>query len=233
MVSWPARWAHYLRPSGTAPHSRDSGRHANYNAVDIRVSSVFRSLLLAAAVAGFSGCATNPISKTLRQQARPVRLAEVQAHPAPYIGSVVIWGGRILQTVNATNGASIYVLKLPLYNDARPVRSAVSSGRFIAHGTGFIDPEVFKKGRLVTVAGQITGVEQRPLQSIQYTYPVVAIQELHVWQPMPYYPYWGWYGPGWGSSWGWYGPGWDSYWGWYGPGWGWGAPGPDGDWDLD
>ena len=89
-----------------------------------RVSSVFRSLLLAAAVAGFSGCATNPISKTLRQQARPVRLAEVQAHPAPYIGSVVIWGGRILQTVNATNGASIYVLKLPLYNDARPVRSA-------------------------------------------------------------------------------------------------------------
>jgi outer membrane lipoprotein len=176
-----------------------------------------------------TGCATYPVSKALREQARPLTVRQVAANPGAYTGAVVIWGGKVINTVNTTNGASISVLALPLTSDERPVRNAVTTGRFIAWSKGFIDPEVFRNGRLVTIAGQITGVAKKPLQGIQYDYPLVSIKELHLWYvPQPYYPYyypgpyWGWYGPGW--SWGGYGPGWG--WGWRrgGPGWYWDYP---------
>jgi outer membrane lipoprotein len=182
--------------------------------------------------ATFTGCVSYPVSKELRQQAQPLTVEQVAASPRAYTGAVVIWGGRVLQTVNTTNGGDMYVLAMPLTKHEQPVLNGVIRGRFIARGRGFIDPEVFKKGRLVTVAGTITGVAAQPLQGVRYVYPVVSIRELHLWyvQPAYYYPYyypggyWGWYGPSWG--WGWYGPGWR--WGWS---WGWGGPGWDGDWD--
>lgn len=191
----------------------------------MRLQRTIQLLILAAGLLALSGCATNPISKNLRRQAAPLTLAQVAANPSAYTGATVIWGGQIINTVNSTNGGSIYVLKLPLHHDdARPKRYGFSPGRFIARTRGFLDPQIFKNGRLITVAGTIVGVETQPLQKMQYSYPVVGIEELHIWRRRPqYYYYPGWYGPGWG----WYGPGWG--WGW-GVGWGWG-PGWDEDWD--
>jgi outer membrane lipoprotein len=167
-------------------------------------------------VAALTGCASSPVSKALKEQAKPVTLAQAAANPSAYTGTVVIWGGQIIQTLNDSNGGAIYVLALPLDHCDSPQSPAVSNGRFIARSQEFIDPEVFRKGRLITVAGEILGAETKPLQKVQYIYPVMAARELHLWVTPPpyyYYPGWGYYGPGWG----WYGPGW----GWYGPDWGW------------
>jgi outer membrane lipoprotein len=177
---------------------------------------LIRSLLLGAVLVGFSGCVTYPISKDLRAQAKPVTLAQASASPAACTGTIVIWGGQVIQTVNDTNGGAIYVLELPLTSDERPVQHGVSAGRFIARSDKYIDPEVFKPGRLITVAGQLAGTATEPLQKTQYTYPMLSIKQLHLWQSVRtvyYYPagYWGWYGPRWHR--GWYGPGWG--WGWY------------------
>lgn len=183
--------------------------------------------LLGLVLAALTGCVSYPISKSLRQQAQPLTVAQVAASPAAHTGTVVIWGGKVIKTVNSTNSGSIYVLGLPLTRDERPKRFGVTTGRFIAWSKGFIDPEVFRKGQLITVAGEITGARTEPLQGVRYSYPLVAIKELHLWYvAVPYYPYyyppgyWTWYGPAWG--WGWYGPGWA--WGWGGPGWDWDYP---------
>ncbi len=157
-----------------------------------------------------AGCASYPISKGLREQAKPLTVAQVASSPGAYSGTIVIWGGRVINTVNDTSGGRIYVLGLPLTRHEVPVWNGITTGRFVVRGQGFIDPEVFKAGRLITVAGEVTGVEKQPLQGIQYAYPVVASRELRLWvTPAEYYYYPGWY-------WGWYGPGWG--WGWYGPG---------------
>ena len=170
-------------------------------------------LLLGFLLTGVSGCVSYPVSKSLRERAQPVALAQAAQNPNASKGTVVIWGGRIIQTVNDTNGSAIYVLELPLTRDERPVRHAVPRGRFIVRSSRFLDPEFFRAGRLITVAGEIAGVETHPLQKVQYVYPVLAAKELHVWYvPRPYpggpWPGWGWYGPGWYGG-GWYGPGWD------------------------
>ncbi len=164
-----------------------------------------------------SGCVTYPIAKNLQQQAKPLTLSQVMENPGACQGTVVIWGGRIIKTVNDVNNSAIYVLKLPLGSDGKPRVQADTSGRFIASSKGFLDPEVYKRGWLVTVAGAIAGLETQPVQKTKYTYPVVAIKQIHVWPAERkynyyYYPAWGYYYPGWYG--GWY-PGWGVGWGWY------------------
>lgn len=172
------------------------------------------TLWLASSLAMLTGCATYPISKDLREQSHPVTLRQVRDNPAAARGKSVIWGGRIIKTVNDTNGASLYVLALPLNHFEKPRTSVNSTGRFIARSTDFLDPQVLKQGKLVTIAGTVSDVEPHKVQKAQYQYPVLDIQQVHVW-PRVRKHYWG-------VGWGWYYP--DDDWGYYsgwGPEWGW------------
>jgi outer membrane lipoprotein len=177
-------------------------------------------LVLGTLVATLTGCVSYPVSEPLRKAARPVTPGQVSQDPEAYKGAIVIWGGRIINTVNDTNGGAIYVLDLPLTSDERPEANAVGRGRFLVRTGGFADPEVYRRGTLVTVAGEVTGTESEPLQTTRYTYPVISLREIHFWHVVrreyyyyyypgwgPYYPYPGWYwgyGPGWGGGWGYY-----------------------------
>jgi outer membrane lipoprotein len=151
-----------------------------------------------------SGCAY-PISKSLREEANPkLTLPVVQPDPSAYVGSLVIWGGRIIKTDNHPNHTDIIVLEMPLRYQEKPEDPSKSRGRFIARTAQFLDPDLFNKGRKITVAGKIEGAEKRPLGKTEYSYPVIQVSELHLWEKehVVYYPpYYGW---GWG--WGWYSP---------------------------
>jgi outer membrane lipoprotein len=174
------------------------------NASRYLASALFLALL--------SGCATGPISKEFQQQAKQVTIDQVRADPEGTRGTIVIWGGRIIDVVNETNGSSIYIVCLPLPQNEKPLPYGPSPGRFIATSTGFLDPEMFPHGSLITVAGQLDGVSTKQLGNVPYSYPVLQIQETHIWpgEPEEYYPYDGYYSPGWGLD----------YWG---PAWWWGG----------
>lgn len=191
-------------------------RHANEKRRKMKIHWGKRILPLGLVPVLLSGCVTYPIAKNLQQQAKPLTLSQVAANPGACQGTIVIWGGRIIKTVNEVNSSAIYVLQLPLDSSGKPRVDANTSGRFIASSPGFLDPEVYKPGRLITVAGAITGLESQPVQKAKYNYPVLDIKQIHLWpveRRYYYYPGWGWeYYP--------YYPGW-WYWGWY-PVWGWG-----------
>ena len=168
-------------------------------------------------VAGF-GCATSPIAKQYREQAmmEETTFPMVLQNPDAYFGDIVLWGGSIIKTTNLKDGTEIVVLDEPLGDRERPEGSKHSRGRFIAKSSRFLDPEVYKKGRKITLAGEVIGKQSRPLGETTYTYPLVAIRQLYVWEKKPqyiyyypYYPYpdywdWGW-GPYWGGSPWWWG----------------------------
>jgi len=68
-----------------------------------------------------------------------------------------------------------------------------------------LDPEIYKRGNQVTLAGVVSGEKILPLGEGSYNYPVIMIKELHLYEKQPYYPYpygyydyWNgpfWYGP--------------------------------------
>jgi outer membrane lipoprotein len=134
---------------------------------------------------------------------------EVQAEPDAYIGTVVIWGGIIIETDNHPDGTYIKVLQTPLDWREGPKNAEVSQGRFLLKYHGFLDKEIYKKGRRLSIAGEITGKEILPIGEISYKYPVILAKELHLWKdakysswdyPPPYYwNYWDryYYYPGW------------------------------------
>jgi outer membrane lipoprotein len=81
-----------------------------------------------------------------------------------------------------------------------------SEGRFVILVEGYVDPYVFRKGRRITVAGEILGRKVIRLGELEYPYPLLLSKQIYLWgeyyyypYPAPYYPwgYYGYYGPWW------------------------------------
>jgi outer membrane lipoprotein len=147
-------------------------------------------------MAVLSGCAP-VISSEWRNEARKdLTFSMALRDPTAYTGSIVIWGGIIIGIANHPDGTALAVLETPLTYRERPRNSAYSSGRFIATTPQFLDPAVFRRGRMITLAGEIIGKETRPLgkSEVQYTYPVVRVKQIVLWEPeyAPPADYW-WY----------------------------------------
>lgn len=168
-----------------------------------------RRLILPALLAvGLSACATVPQELTgTYTTVTPDNATAV----AP--GTRVRWGGRIIQTEPQERETCFFVLDEPLDSQARPEPGEQSLGRFVACKQGFYDPEVYAKGREVTVTGTVAGSETRKVGDFDYTYPRVEADAVHLWHkrpvyapnPYPYYdpffnpfydPFWG-FGPVW------------------------------------
>jgi outer membrane lipoprotein len=168
---------------------------------------LFRFLVLGLSLLVASTCANPPIAKQYRQEAQSEDLtfSMVLQNPDAYVGDIVLWGGSIIETRNFKEGTEIIVLETPLGREERPRSAKQSGGRFIAMSSRFLDPALYKAGRKITLAGQITGKKALSLGETTYTYPVVTVKQLHLWERRPryvyhVYPYDDW---GWGPYWGW------------------------------
>lgn len=129
-----------------------------------------------------SSCAY-PISEVYRREARTdIDFSTVLSNPAAYSGTVVIWGGEIIRTVNTDGQSEITVLQTPLDGREMPMSDVHSQGRFIVKDNHFLDPVVYAKGRKITVAGVLAGAEQRTLGRSAYNYPLINADEIHLWE---------------------------------------------------
>lgn len=139
-----------------------------------RFAYIITTLLLAA-------CASQvpvPISST---PAANLSLAEVRADAERFKGAEVRWGGVITQVDNLPSQTWIEVVGYELSKSGEPITDSQSSGRFIASFEGFVDPLVYGNGRLLTVAGTLTGLTTRAIGEYNYTFPVVSVTTSHLW----------------------------------------------------
>ncbi len=167
-----------------------------------------KSLILLAGLAWVFSCA--PFSQNIMDQADPaLKFWEVQKNPDSFLGKTVIWGGVIVEALNRPDETLVIVRLTNLDLELRPMYTDRSPGRFIIRYNGFLDPAIYKEGREITAAGEITGQEVLPLGTRHYTYPCVTAKEIHLWEKLvpyppyyypyyndPFYPWWG-YRPYW------------------------------------
>ena len=147
------------------------------------------SLLLLSLLSFLSGCA-HVISKDLRGKAEPaLTFREVLQNPNAYQEKTVIWGGDIVQTINQKDGTTlIEIFQKPLGWRGEPKDIPASEGRFLIHAEKYLDPYLFRRGRKITVAGQILGEKIRALGEMDYRYPLVSSRQIYLWKEYPYYP---------------------------------------------
>jgi outer membrane lipoprotein len=181
---------------------------------------LYRPLILAAAIALLGGCATIP--KPLAGTYTDVSTSTAAQGGAS--GTRVRWGGEIIKTEPGPQQTCFYLLSRPLDSQARPVsgHAGESQGRFVACRDGFYDPEVFTRGRELTVTGTLHGTVSQKVGNYDYAYPRVDADVVYLWPvrtvvhyPPGYYdPFWG---PGFYNPWGYgawgYSPWGDPYWG--------------------
>jgi outer membrane lipoprotein len=158
-----------------------------------------------------TGCG-HVISKDLRLRADPsVTFTKVHQNPEAYKGSMVVWGGEIVEAVNQKDEATfIEVFQRPLSFSEQPDTTLPSEGRFMVVVEKFLDTYPLKQGRRITVAGEIAGEKTKPLGEIEYRYPLILSRQMYLWPeyycpqdyppfnyyfrgpfgPWPPYPYW-------------------------------------------
>uniref|UniRef100_A0A831TYB6 Outer membrane lipoprotein, Slp family n=1 Tax=Geobacter metallireducens TaxID=28232 RepID=A0A831TYB6_GEOME len=149
--------------------------------------SIFAILIMA-----LTGCA-HVISGQSRLLVDPtVTYTMLREKPDSFVGKHVLVGGVIAGVKNTGSGSQLEVMQVALDETGMPENTFRSEGRFLAVSESFLDAMIFKPGRLVTLVGEVKGKKTMPLDEVDYTYPLVAIREIHVWKSYDYekgYPY--------------------------------------------
>jgi len=160
-----------------------------------------------------TGCVHVFSDQTERLVDKTISFEQIKQNPKAYMDRYVKLGGIIASTKNTKEGSQVAVVQFNLGCDDFPYEQHATGGRFLAVTPNYLDSMVYRTGRPVAVIGQVKGEKVLPLGEITYTYPVIAITEIHVWKQSEQFPYPAYYGDPY-----FYGPGppWYPY-GWYGP----------------
>jgi outer membrane lipoprotein len=137
-------------------------------------------LIVLLTIVVLSGCVSVP--EPLRGDYPPLTPNAVTARD---IGQDIRWGGIILATQPDENQTCFEVLSRQLSTGMRPLVEDMTQGRFIACRDGFLDPEVFVKGREVTLTGEVVQMDQRLVGEFEYRYPVIAARFITMWPERP------------------------------------------------
>lgn len=144
----------------------------------------YRALLICiTALTAFimTGCAQVISQKALKEVDQSLRFEQLLENPEAYQGKIVLLGWDIIKTQNFPDKTLIVILQHSLDFRKKPVTEDLSKGRFIVSVPGFLDPAIYRPKRKITVVGSVVGKEVRPLGKIEYTYPIIAKRELHIW----------------------------------------------------
>jgi outer membrane lipoprotein len=163
-------------------------------------------MILIPFVIAVSGCAV--ISRSVMKDAlTDVSFSQLRAAPDRYRGQTVVLGGHIIAVRNEARQTVLVVLQSPLGFRQEPQPPDKSEGRFLLKTDGFLDPEVYAKGRALTVAGRVEGQTRENIDDVPYDYLVLEAREIHLWEReedlyrnRPIYPppiYDPWYGGYW------------------------------------
>ena len=156
----------------------------------------FRILILSLALLMLPvSCAV--ISQPIRSEAAaPVPFPTLLAEVDRFKGRTVILGGYILETSNRESETVIKVLQVPLRLGEEPGLKDSSEGRFLIYHQGFLDPEVFSKNRVITVAGEVIGADFEETSADPIQYLKLKNREIYLWPeygtysyPYPPWPY--------------------------------------------
>ena len=139
--------------------------------------------LLTAAILCLAGCAPVISSQSLRLVDRGVSFAQLRQEPDRYVGRHLLLGGGIAGVRNTREGGELEIIQFATDEDGTIGDTTNSGGRFLVRSPDFLDPAVYQAGLLVTLVGVVEGKRKMLLGEVVYTYPVLALREIHIWRP--------------------------------------------------
>lgn len=108
----------------------------------------------------------------------------------------VRWGGTIARIENLPEQITLLeVVSRPLHRNGRPVHNDKTSGRFVTLIQEFLDPEIVKAGRDITVIGALVTRQSGQIGQTDYVFPVVEAESYTYWKKQlakapQHFPHW-------------------------------------------
>jgi len=143
--------------------------------------NILKNLMLMGVLLLFS-VSCSVISGQIRDEAMaPMPFKTLVQNAPQYTGQTVILGGFILSTENKADETLISVLQTPLSSMEYPYNKDLSEGRFVVVHKGFLDPEVYRQNRRITVAGTIVGFKTEQIGSCPYDCLTIESRQIYMW----------------------------------------------------
>jgi outer membrane lipoprotein len=119
---------------------------------------------------------------------RDVSLSEVKQDPEQFKGRLFILGGIIVSTKLTDKGSLIEAIHVRV--DSKGYLEGGTDGRFLAlypKEAGMLDPQIYHKGRRITLAAEFMGERRGKIDEAKYVFPFFVIKEYHLWEERGYY----------------------------------------------
>ncbi len=143
---------------------------------------MFRNVLFLIFLTALAACAP-VLSQSIIDASEPsVPFQEIHKAPGQHVGRTVVVGGAVIQVIREEGYYLVEILQQPLGSRLQPLPSDQSGGRFLARIQNLSEDLETMQGRPITVGGKVVGQETRPLDRTQYTYPVIEVEEYHLWR---------------------------------------------------
>jgi len=114
-----------------------------------------------------------------------LQLDHVAGQAAVHESSAVRWGGKIVSVNNDNQQSLVQIVHFPLNSYGKPIVGKESQGRFLVQTAEFLDPEIYKVGRLATFSGVILSEQTRLVDKKTLYLPVIQMRESHLWLQQP------------------------------------------------
>lgn len=128
----------------------------------------------------------------LKEGERDVSFSRLRQEPAAYKGRLYVFGGVIVDDKLTASGSQLEAMHVPVDRYGHFLDRGMSEGRFLAFlpaDERLLDPEVFRKGRRITIAGEFMDLRQGKIDEMEYLYPVFRIKQVYLWpRERQYYP---------------------------------------------
>ncbi len=133
-----------------------------------------------------ASCASYPSSIAVNDPDQLPTLKQLLQSPQEHAGDTVVLGGQIIKVSNTEQHTVLEILQKPLWDSGHPRSDQdASNGRFRAELDYFVDPEIYKKGREVTVRGTFTGLQQGKIGSHEYQFAHINVSGIELWREQP------------------------------------------------
>lgn len=126
----------------------------------------------------------------MRQGLDPsVSLSGLFESPETYKGKRVMLGGVITETRNLPQRTEIEVVQKNLDSYGYVESGDKTIGRFIFSQPGYLESEVYSKGRTIVGAGKVLGGKKGKIGERDYLFPLIEAEEIHLWENYKDYYY--------------------------------------------
>jgi outer membrane lipoprotein len=154
-------------------------------------------VLLGASMLLFS-CAPVLDRSLMKEAVKNVSFRALRERPDEFKGRLFVLGGVIVKARLTAEGSQIEALHVPVDSSGYFSDQGRSEGRYLAvlpKDDEILDPEIYRQGRRVTLAGRFIGLHREKIEEMEYVYPLFRIEQIYLWPKDTYYApgYYGYY----------------------------------------